>query len=147
MKKKLQFVLKENTDILLKSVETLQLSVNKCNKIGIKNNYSFEELESFDALTSKFSRTSDIYTQKVLRSLFNLLREPQLTIIDMGNRAEKLDLINLADDLFEIRDIRNDIAHEYIQEILYELFEKVLNISDILFLAYRSICWSVSTNL
>lgn len=62
-----------------------------------------------------------------------MLKERHLTIIDLGNRAEKLGLITTVDDLFEIKDIRNDIAHEYIQEIIYELFEKVLNISDILF--------------
>jgi len=126
MKNDIQNLLMQNIELLQKSLETFQLSVNKCSKIGIKNEFTFEESESFDALTSKFARTSDIYTQKVLRTIFILIKEPQLTIIDMANRAEKLDLITSADDLLEIRDIRNEISHEYIQEILYELFGTVL---------------------
>ncbi len=126
-------ILKENINLLQKSIQTLRLSFNKCNKIGIKKEYTFEELESFDSLTSKFARTSDIFTQKALRSVFNLLRENSSTFIDMANKAEKLDLITNADDLIEIRDIRNEIAHEYIQEIIQELFKKVLDKTDVLF--------------
>ena len=133
MKNKKKIYLEENIKLLKISVETLKKSVIKCRNIGIKENYSFEELESFDSLTSKFARTSDIFIQKVLRSVFNILREPQLTLIDMSNRAEKLELISSADDLLEIRDIRNEITHEYIQEILFEIFENVLNKTEILF--------------
>lgn len=133
MKEKLLKVLYENLDLLEKSQLTLKKSVEKCQKIGIKNDYTFEELESFDSLTSKFARTSDIYTQKVLRSVFNLLREPQLTIIDLANRAEKLQMISSADELLEMRDLRNDITHEYIQEVIIDLFETTLILSEKLF--------------
>lgn len=132
MKEKLQLVLEQNLDLLTKSAKTLNISVQKCSDIGVKSEYSFEEQESFDALTSKYSRTTDIYIQKVLRSLFNLLREPQLTIIDLSNRAEKLDIITSAKDLLEIRDLRNSIAHEYIEEIINELYQQTLNFTDVL---------------
>ncbi len=59
-------LLKSEWDLLQQSVATLKLSVLKCQTIGIKEFYSFEELESFDSLTSKFNRTSDIFTQKVI---------------------------------------------------------------------------------
>jgi len=134
MNEKLQNNLTYNLNLLEKSAKTLELSLQKCKKIGIKKEYSFEESESFDALSSKFSRTSDIYTQKVLRSVFSLLRERQLTLIDMANKAEKLELITSAEELFTIRDVRNDIAHEYIEEVLLELYEKVLGTTTILFL-------------
>ncbi len=65
-----------NWQLLCESVKTLELSVKKCKNIGIKKEYSFEEQESFDSLTSKFARTSDIYTQKVLRSIWALMHEP-----------------------------------------------------------------------
>ncbi len=66
-------LLKSELELLRASVVTLQLSVAKCKLIGQKENYSFEELESFDSLTSKFSRTSDIFTQKVLRTVWMLM--------------------------------------------------------------------------
>jgi len=133
MKDKIITNLMYNLDLLDKSVHTLKLSLQKCEKIGVKIEYSFEESESFDALSSKFSRTSDIYIQKVLRSVFSLLRERQLTLIDMANRAEKLDIITSSEELFIIRDIRNDIAREYIEEVLFELYEKLLEVTNILF--------------
>lgn len=133
MKDKLQKNLTYNLSLLDKSAKTLALSLQKCKKISVKKEYSFEESESFDALSSKFSRTSDIYTQKVLRSVFSLLRERQTTLIDMANRAEKLELITSAKELFTIRDVRNEIAHQYVEEVLFELYVKVLDTTDILF--------------
>ena len=112
-------LLHEELDLLGLSVATLKLSVVKCRQIGIKPNYTFEEEESFDSLTSKFGRTSDLYTQKVLRTVWMLLHEPFVPFIDMLNKAEKMDLINSADQMIEIRDIRNEITHETSKQISY----------------------------
>ncbi|PTN02227.1 hypothetical protein [Mangrovibacterium marinum] len=119
-------LLNEELDLLEKSVQTLQRSVEKCTQIGRKEQYSFEELESFDSLTSKFGRTSDIYTQKVLRTTWMLLHEPFVPFIDLLNKAEKMALIQSADLLLEIRDLRNQIAHEYIPEAITELIPEVI---------------------
>ena len=43
--------------LLQASLGTLIQSVVKCKAIGIKPDYSFEEQESFDSLTSKFNST------------------------------------------------------------------------------------------
>ena len=88
--------------------------------------YNFEELESFDSLTSKFNRTSDIFTQKVLRTTWMLLHEPFAPYIDMVNKGEKMFLIKSADQMIEIRDLRNQIAHEYIPEAILELVPEVI---------------------
>ncbi len=104
--------------LLQHSCDTLKLSLSKCQFIGIKDKYSFEEQESFDSLTSKFARTSDIYIQKVLRTVWSLLHEPTVPFIDLVNRFEKEGLIPSADQLIEIRDLRNQIAHEYLPEVL-----------------------------
>jgi len=107
----------------------MKLSVNKCKLIGIKENYSFEELESFDSLTSKFNRTSDIFTQKVLRTVWILLHEPFVPFIDMMNNCEKLELLRSADQMIEIRDLRNQIAHEYLPDAIRELVPEVIELS------------------
>jgi len=120
-------LLKEELELLNKSVLTLQLSVEKCSQIGQKEEYTFEELESFDSLTSKFGRTADIFTQKVLRTSWILLHEPFVPFIDLLNKAEKMNLIQSADQLLEIRDLRNQIAHEYIPEAITELIPEVIN--------------------
>lgn len=79
-------MLKSEWELLQAAISTLQLSVRKCEAIGMKESYTFEELESFDSLTSKFNRTSDIFTQKVLRSVWMLLHEPFAPYIDMMNK-------------------------------------------------------------
>lgn len=121
-------LLRENIDMLNSSFETLSISVKKCIKIGKKSIYSFEESESFDSLTSKFARSSDIYTQKVIKSIWIILKEPFVPFIDMMNIAEKYGIIDSADALIEIRELRNTISHEYIPESIPELVSDVLEI-------------------
>ncbi len=114
------------------SLETLLLSVTKCKAIGIKPEYTFEEQESFDSLTSKFNRTSDLFTQKVLRTTWMLLHEPFVPFIDMMNKGEKMQILCSANQMIEIRDLRNQIAHEYIPEAIGELVPEVIDFSELL---------------
>jgi hypothetical protein len=86
--------------------------------------------ESLDALTSKFARVSDIFTQKVLKSLVMLTREDAPTFVDRMNLCEKLGVISSAADLIEIRDLRNQIAHEYLSEKLTEVYEDCMALSE-----------------
>ncbi|MFZ4465180.1 MAG: hypothetical protein ACOYN5_15130 [Bacteroidales bacterium] len=105
------------------------MSVSKCQNIGIKESYTFEELESFDSLTSKFNRTSDIFTQKVIRSVWMLLHEPFAPFIDMMNQCEKMDMLRSADQMIEIRDLRNQIAHEYLPDAIRDLVPQAIELS------------------
>ncbi|MBC8400319.1 MAG: hypothetical protein H8E14_02405 [Candidatus Marinimicrobia bacterium] len=121
-------LLNQNWVLLLRSLETLNLSVIKAESIGEKADYSFEELETFDSLTAKFSRTSDIFTQKVIRTVWILLHEETMPFIDLLNMAEKIGLVSSADKLLEIRDLRNQIAHEYIPEAIRKLIPDVIEL-------------------
>jgi hypothetical protein len=118
--------LNENFELLEKSMTALDYSYVKCAAIGEKEIYDLEEQESFEALTSRFARTSDILTQKVFKTLFILLQENIKTIIDAANFLEKLEVIEKADDLLNIREIRNQIAHEYVESDIRDLFFDVL---------------------
>ena len=116
-------------ELVQAAVSTLKLSVLKCQLIGIKDSYSFEELESFDSLTSKFNRTSDIFTQKALRSVWILLHEPFMPFIDMMNKCEKMAILSSSDQMIEIRDLRNQIAHEYLPDAIRELIPETIELS------------------
>lgn len=126
-------LLQSEWELLQAAVSTFKLSVNKCQSIGIKEIYSFEELESFDSLTSKFNRTSDIFTQKVLRSVWMLLHEPYVPFIDMMNKCEKMAILRSADQMIEIRDLRNQIAHEYLPDAIRELVPEAIDLAASLF--------------
>lgn len=113
----------------VKAVDILKYSRQKCGKINIKTEYSLEELDNFENLTSRFARTSDIYTQKIMKGITLLLREEAKTFIDRVNLFEKLE-ISAAEDLKLIRDLRNEISHEYKMDDISEIFQSVLEYSD-----------------
>lgn len=129
-REKLENLLMDSMHLLDSSQSTLLKSLDKCRHIGLKKAYSFEEFESFDSLTSKFARTADIFTQRVLTTLFKILREEAVTFVDKAHLAEKLSLVPSADELLAIRDLRNQIAHEYKTEEIEALFEDVFEMTD-----------------
>lgn len=124
--------LKNDLSILDRALDTFNYSYENCKKIGIKEEYTYEELDKFESLTSRFARISDILTQKVLKTIFLLLREDVKTFIDRINKAEKLEMIDSSEQLKTIRDLRNEIAHEYCVEDISEIFKNVLKYGDTL---------------
>jgi hypothetical protein len=131
-------LLESNRRILGQAMPSFTRSIEKCHAFDLETLISFEVEESFDALTSKFTRVSDIFTQKVLKSFLILLREDAPTFLDRMNLCEKLGIIPSADDLIAIRDLRNLIAHEYLTENLLEVYKESLNLSVKLLQAIQS---------
>lgn len=120
--------LKEDFTRLDRAVGMLKYSLQQCEKIGIKTDYSLEELDRFESLTSRFARTSDIYTQKIMKGIVLILREEASTFIDRANLFEKLEISN-AEYLKLTRDLRNEISHEYKVDDITEIFEAVIEYS------------------
>lgn len=118
--------------ILDKSIEVLQYSLKKAQIISIKDEYTYDELEVFEALEGRYSRSSDILTQKLIKNMFMIMQEESRTFIDRCNLCEKLDIVTSSDDLYNIRRLRNDIAHEYCIVDITEIFESLLEYSDLL---------------
>jgi hypothetical protein len=126
---KLQSLLRSELEALVRATLSLGKSLDKCSQLKPSPRQSFEAEESFDALTSKFARCSDILTQKVLKTLVFLVREDAPTFIDRMNLCEKLGAIPSAKSLVEIRDLRNTIAHEYAVDDLLDLYAETLSLS------------------
>ncbi len=118
--------LKENYQLLDLSLQHLEFSFQKCKQLNLHGNLSEEEMETLDAFASRFARTSDIFTQKIVITLLRLLQEDYQTFIDRMNFCEKINAISSASDMIEIRALRNAISHEYRQANLMELYEKIL---------------------
>ena len=124
--------IKKDLESLSKMVNSLCTVFDICQKIGVKNTYTEEEFMYFDVLTSRFSRLSDYLIQKTFRTIDKMDDEDTGTVRDRLNRAEKKDLITNTDDFADIRNLRNNIAHEYIPEEMAEIFHSVLNYTPIL---------------
>jgi hypothetical protein len=126
----LESLLNLNWNLLKQALPSFERSLVKCRDIDFSPPISFETEESLDALSSKFSRVSDIYTQKVIKTLLFLLREDAPTFLDRMNLCEKLGIIPSAEELIAIRDLRNIIAHEYLSENLVEIYREIIQLSD-----------------
>jgi len=112
---------------LEKGLEVLLYSYEKCQAIkGNKSEYKPDELEAFEAFSARFARASDILTQKAIKSLLKILQEDIQTIIDTANFLEKIGILNKAEDLINIRELRNQIAHDYVAEDINDLYRDVL---------------------
>lgn len=125
----LKKLLQHELQLLEDACQILDYSFAKCSRIGIKPEYSPEELESFESLCSRFARLSDIMTQKIFRLLAEIALEQPGTVRDRINRAEKWNLIESAETFVAIRIVRNDIAHEYLPEAIRDIFKKVLELT------------------
>ena len=126
-------ILVENLMSLEKSLNWLKRSYEKSLRIDLKQGMSKEEFDIMENLTSRYSRTIDLIISKIFRSIDAVEFEDSGTLIDVVNRAEKREIIDSSMRLRELKDLRNEIVHEYETENLKETFERVRNgVSEIL---------------
>lgn len=111
----------------------LKRSYDICRDIGIKPGYKEEEFDAFETLTARFARFSDMLIQKIFRSIDKIEFEKDGTLLDVLNRSHKRGLITSIDEIREIRELRNDISHEYTPRELKELFDDTLKQTATLF--------------
>jgi len=70
----LQSLLDLNWNLLKQALPSFERSLVKCRNLDFSLPISFEIEESLDALSSKLSRLSDTYTQKILKTNIFLLQ-------------------------------------------------------------------------
>lgn len=75
-----------------------------------------ELAERVDAFVSRFGRLQDTLGDKLLPILLRALGEKTGAVIDNLDRAERLGLIPSADQWTEIRKLRNQMVHDYVED-------------------------------
>lgn len=73
--------------------------------------------ERLDAFVSRFGRLQDTVGDKLLPALLNALAEKPGAAIENLDRAERLGWIASADDWLAMRKLRNQMVHEYIEDL------------------------------
>ena len=73
--------------------------------------------ERLDAFVSRFGRLQDTVGDKLLPALLGALAEKTGPAIDNLDKAEKFGLIDSADSWMEMRRLRNQMVHEYIEDL------------------------------
>ncbi|GAB4200842.1 MAG: hypothetical protein Fur0023_04620 [Bacteroidia bacterium] len=108
-------ILEYEAGYLKEALKYLNESYHRCLKIDInhKLHLSDDEMIELEVLSARFSRCVDIMLKKIFRYLDELELENNRNIFDRIQSAEKRELILSAQDWFDIRNLRNYIAHEY----------------------------------
>jgi len=106
-------LLRENLAALNLSVGWVERSYKQTSKIEPKETYTADEFDKLENLASRYARTTDMLVNKVLRNIDTVEFEDSGTIIDIMNRAEKRGIVPSAELLRTIKDLRDNIVHEY----------------------------------
>jgi len=72
--------------------------------------------ERVDAFVARFSRLQDTLGDKLLAVLLEALGEERTVLIDRLDKAEKLGWISSSEQWMVIRQLRNQMIHEYIED-------------------------------
>ena len=124
------FALLDSQVVLMdKSRDKLEESMKHCLLIDLNQELSDADEVSLEAFSARFSRLSDYLMQRIFRTLDVIEFEDEGTLRDRMNRAEKKGLIESTQDFVKIRTLRNIIAHEYTDEEVIHIYQKVLELT------------------
>lgn len=133
-------LLKDSIHQLKLAAHQLQVAYNVCNNIQLKADLTETDLLNLEALTARFGRLVDMFTSKLLRTIDLCELSSDGTLIDVMNRAEKRGLIKSSSDLRILKELRNDVVHEYQIHNLNLLHETIFrSVPDLLTMVNSSI--------
>ncbi len=119
-----QALLKKYLESSKKAARWLERSQMRCQSLPKASPLADEVFDDFENLTSRFARLADLVLQKLFRLIDKVMLESSGSLIDVIQRAEKRGLCE-AKEMRLIRELRNAIAHEYVEEDLVSLFLEV----------------------
>ncbi len=122
---------RESCDSFLTAMNSLYKSLEHCVQIGIKDNYTFQETEAFDALIIKLTRNSDVFFQQIIKGFFKLKGEDAMFFIDRLNWLEKMNIIDNTENLMNLKSFRNQAVHEYSAIAFQELYQEALILTPV----------------
>jgi hypothetical protein len=115
----------ENLKKLLRNKEWLEKSYRKSLRIDL-DNLREEDYEVLETLCNRFGRTVDMLINKILRGLDLIELEDVSRKLDIVIRAEKRGFVDDYRVLIALKDLRNELVHEYIEENLVKKYKEVI---------------------
>lgn len=73
--------------------------------------------ERVEAFVGRFGRLQDTIGDKLLPTLLVMLGEMPVAAIDNLNRAERLGLLDSVEEWMTMRQLRNQMVHEYVEDL------------------------------
>jgi len=109
--------------VVKKEIQHLQYSAKKVFKGGFNEERARqiandEELaEQIEAFTSRFCRLQDTIGDKLLPAWLDMLGEKKGVAIDNLDKAERIGVLPSVEQWLELRQLRNQMIHEYIEDL------------------------------
>jgi hypothetical protein len=116
---------------LLRDKEWLEKSYYKSLRIDL-DNLREEDYEVLETLCNRFGRTVDMLINKILRGLDLIELEDISRKLDIVIRAEKRGFVDDYRVLVALKDLRNELDHEYIEENLVKKYEVIMRVPQLL---------------
>lgn len=135
--------LQELTVALEKQLFWLDYPYQQLKATSNTENFSIDQFNQFENLCSRYARTIDFLVRKYFRCLDDVEFENQGTLIDVVNNAHKRGLFLEIELIRQIKDIRNEIVHEYLDDALQSVFSDVLKTTpDLMAIGQNSLRYS-----
>jgi len=123
------------------AARALHYSYQRRPESRVDQTYDEAEWERWDALTARFARLADLLTQRVFRAIDRAeFLPPEATFIDRLNHAEKRGHIRSTYTWKEIREVRNQIVHEYASKDILALLQDVVQHTPELLACAQQVC-------
>jgi len=119
----------KNLEDFKRNIHWLVKSLEKAKEIDISS-LEEEDIEKIEVLFSRFSRSVDMLINRILRGIDLLELEDAGTKLDVVIRAEKRGFVESYEELIALKDLRNELAHEYIGERFVDKLSEVLESSE-----------------
>ncbi len=102
-----------------------------------------DERETLEALTARYGRALDFLTQKLLRTIDRIELTDDGSVLDRINRFKKRKVLRDDINYAVLKDLRNQIVHEYIIDETDRVVIEVLNFTTLItemFLKAKEYC-------
>jgi len=116
----------EGKKILERQLYWLEIAYQDALIVGIRKSYNVEEFGKLTILCGRYSRSVNFLIRKVFRDLDDFEFEDRTTLIDVIEHSYNRYLFENIDEVRMIKDVKNRIVDEYIDDNLTLLFEDVL---------------------
>ena len=127
--------LQSDLDLAKRAVEIFSKSVVKSRRLleeSKARSLSDDDRESFESLTSRYGRALDVLTQKLLRTIDRLELTDDGSVLDRINRFKKRQVLREEVNYALLKDLRNQIVHEYIIDETDRVVVEVLNFAPLI---------------
>jgi hypothetical protein len=91
-----------------------------------------DERETLEALTARYGRALDFLTQKLLRTIDRIELTDEGSVLDRVNRFKKRKILREEVNYALLKDLRNQIVHEYIIDETDRVVVEVLNFAPLI---------------